>query len=383
MEPADRFRLLAGVALADGRLDRAERDVLARCASRLGLPARLSTEILEELEQGGKVRNITPPADPAERAALFDQLVAVVLADQVVTGEEERCLRRLAQGFGVPPERLPSLLQGMLGAGQAQVPPPPPPQVVLAPPPPMPVAALAMAQEAAQVAASPRPQVAGKLKPPPKPGEAGCPSCGASVPFRNARSVARVCEYCDTTVVREGSEQALQDLGHISHVVPDASPIQLGATGRVFGVPFEVLGRLQVVHERGYWNEWYLQWNDGRTGWLGEALGEYQVTFPDTSDGSHAERLPAFEALRPGQRVQLARKRWIVTDVRVARATGTEGETPFAAGEGYELPYADLRRSDDGFATIDYSEEKPLLFVGRSVSWGDLELKGYRTFDGW
>ena len=72
-----------------------------------------------------------------------------------------------------------------------------------------------------------------------------------------------------------------------------------------------------------------------------------------------------------------------MTDVRVARATGTEGETPFAIGEGYELPYADLRRSDDGFATIDYSEEKPLLFLGRCVSWAELNLERYRRFDGW
>lgn len=415
MGPEDRFRLLAGVALADGRLDEAEQAFLDQCAARLGLSPADARRAVEELQQGGRVRNISPPDDPGARAALFQELLEVILADRVVTPPEERCLRRLAPGFGVGPEQVDALLQQLAGGGPAQlvpppppppgvqfVPPPPPPGLQLVPPPPPGVAlvpppppiasAVGMGMGMAMAAAgatgagqpgAPRTKVTGKLKPPARPGEANCPSCGAGVAFRNARSVARVCEYCDTTVVREGSEQALQDLGHISHVVPDASPIQVGAAGTVFGVPFQVLGRLQVQHERGFWNEWYLEWNDGKTGWLGEALGQYLVTFPESGEGEGGEKLPRFEELQAGQKLFLHKKRWTVTDVRVARATGTEGETPFAIGDGYELPYADLRRSDDGFATLDYSEEKPLLFMGRCVGWNDLNMRGYRVFDGW
>ncbi|MEZ6189033.1 MAG: DUF4178 domain-containing protein [Planctomycetota bacterium] len=93
--------------------------------------------------------------------------------------------------------------------------------------------------------------------------------------------------------------------------------------------------------------------------------------------------LPSFDRLKVGERLKLQGKRYLVTEARVAEATGTQGETPFHVHAGYTLPYADLRRADDGFATIDYSEDLPLVFTGRCVSWKHLNLRGYREFDGW
>lgn len=213
-------------------------------------------------------------------------------------------------------------------------------------------------------------------------GTASCPSCGAPIEFKNNRSVAAVCEYCDTTVTREDGGAALKDLGKVSHVVEDASPIQLGCRGEVFGAPFTVLGRLQIQHKTGYWNEWYIEWSTGKTGWLGEAQGQYYVTEPEGEQES-VQNLPSYNQLQVGQRIFIGKKRFQVTEARMARATGTQGETPFVVREGYELPYADLRRSDNGFATIDYSEEPPLVFVGKCVSWSELNIKDYRRFDGW
>jgi hypothetical protein len=195
--------------------------------------------------------------------------------------------------------------------------------------------------------------------------------------------VAVVCEYCDTTVARTDASSALEDVGKVSHLVADASPLQIGAAGTCFGQGFSVIGRLQIEHATGLWNEWFLQWADGGTGWLGEALGQYFMTFPTGGDSKRSFEVPKAEDIEVGRNVQIDGKRYRVTDMRVARATGTEGETPFAIGEGYELPYADLRRSDAGFATIDYSEEPPLVFVGRCVRWKDLAMRGYRRFDGW
>ena len=66
-------------------------------------------------------------------------------------------------------------------------------------------------------------------------GTASCPSCGAPIEFKNTFSVAAVCEYCDTTVTRQDGGEALKNLGKISNVVEDASPIMLGARGEAFG----------------------------------------------------------------------------------------------------------------------------------------------------
>jgi hypothetical protein len=45
--------------------------------------------------------------------------------------------------------------------------------------------------------------------------------------------------------------------------------------------------------------------------------------------------------------------------------------------------FADLRSTSGNFATIDYSENPPLLFLGRAVDFDDLHFKNLRLFEGW
>jgi hypothetical protein len=45
--------------------------------------------------------------------------------------------------------------------------------------------------------------------------------------------------------------------------------------------------------------------------------------------------------------------------------------------------FADLRSRDARFATLDYSDAEPLLFLGEAVEFDDLHLKNLRQFEGW
>src|SRR5690606_14051984 len=94
-----------------------------------------------------------------------------------------------------------------------------------------------------------------------------CPQCGAPAPFRGT-TVSLVCEYCNSTIVRTGVDFSL--VGRVSALVDSGSPILLGSRGRYKGVPFEVTGRLQVTYARGTWNEWFVEFADGSTGWLAD-----------------------------------------------------------------------------------------------------------------
>lgn len=355
MDARDQFRLLAGIALVDARLDAPEEQVLLRAAGRLGLGQDEATGIVRELMQGGRVKNLAAPDDPRERARLFQTMIELVAADGKVTPQEQTCLERMAPAFGVAAGTLPQLLSGALSGASG-------------------------GGGGGSATGRPSGRPTGRKRK--DTGEASCPSCGAPVEFKNTRSVAAVCEYCDTTVVREDSGGELKDAGKISHIVADASPIQIGATGSWNGEFFTVLGRLQIEHATGYWNEWFLEWADRTTGWLAEALGQYFVTFPQTGE-KQAPDLPRFEELQVGQRLKIDNKRFVVTEVGRARATGTEGETPFVVEGGYELPFADLRCPDNSFGTIDYSDSPPLVFVGKAARWKDLNMRNFRRFDGW
>jgi len=204
---------------------------------------------------------------------------------------------------------------------------------------------------------------------------ASCPSCAAPVVFKSASSVFAVCEYCQSTLVRH--DQALEDIGKMAALVEDRSPLQLGAEGSYQGVHFALIGRIQIKYSQGTWNEWHLLFDDMRTGWLSEAGGEYVLTFMQQV----MEPLPEFANLKIGQRLVLASQSWTVSNIENAECVAGQGELPFTVGAGYPVAAVDLRNganSRTNFATLDYSETPPLLFIGEAVAFPSLKMNNLR-----
>lgn len=201
---------------------------------------------------------------------------------------------------------------------------------------------------------------------------ASCPSCGAPVVFKSAASIFAVCEYCQSTLVRH--DQALEDIGKMAALAEDRSPLQLGTEGRYQGVHFALIGRIQLKYSQGLWNEWYLLFDDLRTGWLSEASGEYVLTFVQPVQ----EPLPPLDDLKVGQRFALASQPWTVSNIEQAECIAGQGELPFWVGAGYPVATVDLRNGAN-FATLDYSETPPLLFTGEAVEFKALQLSNLRT----
>ncbi|MDN5540472.1 MAG: hypothetical protein L0H08_26350, partial [Comamonas sp.] len=87
---------------------------------------------------------------------------------------------------------------------------------------------------------------------------APCPGCGAPVHFASAQSSFAVCEFCRSTVLRDG--ETLKRIGSMAEVFEDYSPLQLGASGMVKRdgkpEPFTVVGRAAdktAGGDRGGW----------------------------------------------------------------------------------------------------------------------------------
>jgi hypothetical protein len=202
---------------------------------------------------------------------------------------------------------------------------------------------------------------------------ARCPSCGAPVEFKSVASIMAVCDYCQSTLLQDG--EALQNLGKMAALVEDRSPLQRGAEGRWKGRRFGLIGRLQLNWEQGLWNEWYLLFDDMKSGWLSEANGEYVV-----SEAKRVtEALPAFDQLELGRLYMIDGRAFTLTNLLTATCVSGEGELPFKVGAGYPAPVADLRDDQGAFATLDYSDDpaKPLVFIGepvafKSLAWANL-----------
>ena len=206
---------------------------------------------------------------------------------------------------------------------------------------------------------------------------ANCPNCGAGIEFLWSSAVQTTCPFCKTILVRHDVD--LEKVGVVGDLPPDSSPIQIGAEGIFQKKSFVVVGRIIYEYERGNWNEWHLMFNDGASGWLADAQLEYAVSFLRKAP----DPLPQSKNLDVGKTFQWFGAAYSVTTITEANYVGVEGELPFEYWDKKVVAFADLRTTDARFATIDYSEETPLLFVGQSVEFPELQLKNVRLFENW
>lgn len=205
---------------------------------------------------------------------------------------------------------------------------------------------------------------------------ATCPNCGAKIVFAWSSSVQTVCPYCKSVLVR--TDVDLAKIGQVADLPPDISPIQLNTEGLYGKQSFVVIGRILYEYEQGAWNEWHFITNDGTSGWLSDAQEEYAVSFPASE-----EKLPPASQLHAGQQFSWNGDVYTLSVITSAHFRGVEGELPFKFWDKDNLTFADLRTQSRKFATLDYSDEQPALYLGELVDFEDLKLKNLRKFEGW
>lgn len=217
-----------------------------------------------------------------------------------------------------------------------------------------------------------------------QPPQVSCPECGAPAPFRGT-AVSLVCEYCGSTVVRTGVE--VRNLGKVSALLDNGSPILLGSKGSFDKLPFEVVGRLQLRYGRGTWNEWFITFADGTTGWLSDAQGSYSVLTPRARN-TLSGRVPGFTGFILGQPIVVQGVAYVPVERRAASYQGGEGALPFVAEPGLVFHSVDLRGHDGEFMTLDFGtsdevDDPPALYMGRAVELAEIGLQPLRKFAGW
>jgi hypothetical protein len=203
--------------------------------------------------------------------------------------------------------------------------------------------------------------------------EVSCPACGAPIAFKTGSSIVVVCEFCNSVVAR--GDRKLEDLGKIAALVETGSPLDLGLRGVYQGIPFELTGRAQLGHQAGgMWDEWYAAFQDGRWGWLAEAQGRFYLTFEQSMP--EQSLIPPFAALQPGAPMAALPTSvpLTVAETGIASQLGAGGEIPYKLVPGDHYEYADLSGPNGIFATLDYSETPPMVFVGREVTLSEIGL---------
>ena len=209
--------------------------------------------------------------------------------------------------------------------------------------------------------------------------QAQCPSCGNFINFKSELSAYLVCSACQTRVARKDLDA--EAVGKVAALQPDGSLLRVGTQGVYQSNSFEVLGRIQVAlgptdKPDVLWNEWYVSYSNGTQGWLGEARGEFFLSFTEPTSNP-----PAASELRVGMALGLGQEAAVVTSVTRGTALSFEGELPFVMDTAYQAVFADLSTASGTSGTLDYSEDIPLLFKGQWCSFEELKLRGLRVPD--
>jgi hypothetical protein len=193
-----------------------------------------------------------------------------------------------------------------------------------------------------------------------------CPSCGASNTVTNPGVSMRICDYCKTAMYWD-KESALR-AGEKSVDLPDSPRFKVGATGKIKGRSFRVLGRLHYAHEKGTWNEWFVEMENGEIMWLTEDERELFLESPLKLTGP----VPPHSELTPGMRIKLDGKEAVIEEIGEAKCLGGEGQIPFQVEIGKVYPYAD-GSSPDGSSSfgLEYDPETgdAKAFYGRIIDF--------------
>ncbi len=208
---------------------------------------------------------------------------------------------------------------------------------------------------------------------------ADCPTCGAPVEFKVSSALVTICDSCQSVVAR--GDRSLETHGKVAALVDTNSPLKLGVEGTYQGEKFELVGRLQYRHEAGgMWDEWYAAFPNDRWGWLSESQGKLHLLFPrQLAEGA---KFPTWQEVTAGNRYTLPELGSLtVSEASRAQAAGAEGELPFQLAPGTVHNFADLSGPDGEFATFDYGEDPPVVFLGHETSLKDLGITATSDYD--
>lgn len=200
--------------------------------------------------------------------------------------------------------------------------------------------------------------------------QGSCPSCGAPVAFTAGSAQVVVCEHCQTVVARAGDH--LEARGKVARILASETPFQLGLTGRYRKTGFRLVGHLQKRQGAGaLWDEWYAEFDDGRTGWLAESEGAFHLTFFEGQEPGRPLR-----ELRPGRGFPLRGLHFVVEEVGQAAVVSAAGQLPGDVSPTEAGNFVDATGPGGRFATLDFGPRTsdPELFLGQRVELAELGI---------
>ena len=203
-----------------------------------------------------------------------------------------------------------------------------------------------------------------------------CPSCGAEVHFRSHASVLAVCEYCHGTILKDAD--SVRDIGKMSAVLEDYSPIQIGTAGVHEGVHFTVVGPHPAALCGRHLERVVCAVRRRQHGVAGRLV---RPVHAHARAQGQRRRYPPLPNCARASSYTINGEPYTAAEVRSGECIAGQGELPFKVGSGWRIQVADLRNYAS-FATLDYTDgPQPVLYQGVAVTLEGMQCQLLRDTD--
>ena len=200
------------------------------------------------------------------------------------------------------------------------------------------------------------------------PKQIACPNCGGPLQVESAFTTFLVCGYCNQTLYIHDTGVDLA--GKVAKLAEYPSRLSIGAQGKVKGQGFRVLGRVRYQYEDGFWDEWFVQFDNQRIGWMEEDEGEFALTFKTKLTSP----LPPFDQIRVGGFVPLGKDQMFVSEKGEAQILGAQGEVSMSAPPGQAIQYVDGNAGDKAIRIV-IDRKGITLHTGEPLEFNELVVQ--------
>lgn len=194
-----------------------------------------------------------------------------------------------------------------------------------------------------------------------------CPACTAPITIENRFAKMVTCDFCGHVSLI--TDSGLDPTGRTAKLAQLPSLFYVDAAGAIRGQRFRTLGRLRYQYEGGYWDEWFLVFDDGRRGWLVEDEGEFTYYAKKTLEGG----VPPFESISVGSTIKVDGRDVFVTERGRATIAGGEGQLAFTIVPGEQVDYID-GTADGNLVSLEYTPEEIEFSLGTRIGRGEIVI---------
>ncbi len=197
---------------------------------------------------------------------------------------------------------------------------------------------------------------------------ATCPSCGGTLNITVQTSKMVTCSYCGMISYLNAGNLAM--IGQKTFLVDYGSMLKIGKKGKIKDIDFQVIGRLRIDYEDGFFDEWYLNTPQGQK-WLSEDEGKF-VFFHESKEINDPILYDLLD-FPVGKYFNYLNSKLFISEKSTAKINGGEGELPFQVEPNQKADFVDAL-FEQKLYSFEFLPKSIELHIGDYININDIKI---------